>query len=162
MNKFTTCFFAAAISAMFLAPVQAGAQSLKDAKKTFQSGGWSVLRSVDQMTDKATCTGIYKADYGIQLTPAKLFLNVSGGIQTVTLRFDDSPANQMRLATSLEKEIRAVILDDNEFTQALASKRIRYQVLTLVRGVATGDIDLTGAMEAQRHITDGCPDVKSQ
>lgn len=133
------------------------AQSLKDAPMTLKVGNWSVFRSVDTMTDKVSCTGIYKSNYGVQLTPNTLYVKILGGIQSVTLRFGEDSAQPMRLPQKLEKDVNTVIIDGREFTQVLESNRIRLQVLTLVRGVATEDLDTTGIQTAIDHIRIGCP-----
>jgi hypothetical protein len=135
----------------------ASAQSLKDSPTTLKVGSWSVLRSVDSMTDKVSCTGIYKSNYGIQLTPKALYVKVAGGIQSVTLRFNEEPPLAMRLPQKMEKDVGTVIIDGREFSQAVESSRIRLQALTLVRGLASEDLDTTGIKAAFEHIRAGCP-----
>ena len=133
------------------------AQGLKAAKPTLKVGNWTVLRSIDAMTDKVSCTGIYKSNYGIQLSANKLYVNISGGIQSVTLRFGENPPENLRLPQKMEKDVRAVIIEGSEFQNALATNRLRLQVLTLVRGVTFEDIDTTGIKSAVEHIQAGCP-----
>jgi hypothetical protein len=133
------------------------AQSLKDAVTTLKVGNWSVLRSVDTMTDKLSCTGVYKSNYGVQLTPDSLYVKISGGIQSITMRFGDFPPQSMRLPQKLEKDVGTVIIEGREFSQAVETNRLRLQVLTLVRGVATEDLDTTGVQAAVEHIRAGCP-----
>lgn len=130
---------------------------LKDATKVFTAGNWTVLRDVDKMTDKVSCTGIYKNDFGKQLAQDGLYISIRGGISSVTLRFDDSPARGMRLPTQIEKDVRAVMLEGSEFDAAIASSRLRGQVLTLVSGLQEFDLDLTGIAEASANIKSGCP-----
>lgn len=133
------------------------AQGLKDATVALKSGSWKVLRSIDPMKDTVSCTGIYKNDFSVQLSPENLFITVSGGIQGVTLRFGDKPAKPMRLAEDMEKKIRAVIISGADFAELSGSGRLRYQVATLVSGVKTDEIDLTGFEEALDSIRSGCP-----
>ena len=133
------------------------AQGLKDAKPTLKTGNWTVLRSVDTMTDKVSCTGIYKANIGVQLARDRLFVKIAGGIQSVTLRFGEDPPQGLRLPQDMEKKVNSVIIEGNEFRQALETARLRVQVLTLVRGVATEDLDTTGIQAAAEHIQAGCP-----
>lgn len=54
--------------------LSAAAQGLKDAKVAFTLGNWKVLRSTDAMKDTTDCTGIYRDNYGIQLTSNRLFI----------------------------------------------------------------------------------------
>lgn len=133
------------------------AQSLRDAETALTVGNWKVLRTIDQMNDSVRCTAIYNNDYSIQLSKDTLYLAVQGGVQGVTLRFDDNPANRLRLATDMEKRIRSVIISGREFSQLTGSSRLRYQVATLFRGSADGDIDLNGLPAALDSINRQCP-----
>jgi hypothetical protein len=133
------------------------AGSLANAPVVFKSGNWSVLRSTDAMTDKASCTGIYKDQVGIQLANDSLFISMQGGIQSVTLRFDDQPPERLRLGTEMEKELRSVRITGDEFRKLLGSSRLRVQVLTLLRGIEDRDLDLIGISEALANIRQGCP-----
>jgi hypothetical protein len=147
--------FAAGLICITVFP--SAAQGLKDAKPTLKAGNWTVLRSIDTMTDKISCTGIYKANYGIQLSRDKLFIKFAGGIQSVTLRFGEDPPQSLRLPQDMEKKLNSVIIEGNEFRQATETARLRIQVLTLIRGVATEDLDTTGIQTAAEHIQAGCP-----
>lgn len=49
------------------------------------------------------------------------------------------------------------MIEGTEFTQALDTNRLRVQVITLVRGVAMEDLDITGIRSAVEHIRAGCP-----
>lgn len=133
------------------------AQSLADAPVVFTRGDWKVLRTTNQMTDEAGCTGVYRNDYAIQLAKDSLFIRVSGGVQAVTLRFGDEPADKLRLATRLEKEVRAVEISGSDFERLSTAPRLRYQVSTLVRGLQEGAIDLTHFPEVLQNIRAGCP-----
>jgi hypothetical protein len=93
-----------AASMVLLASAGVHAQGLKNAQPTLKVGNWTVLRSVDTMTDKISCTGIYKSNYGVQLTPDTLFVKVVGGVESVTLRFGDEPARRMRMPSKIEKK----------------------------------------------------------
>jgi hypothetical protein len=135
--------------------------ALKDAKPVFRSGNWTVLQSKDPMTDATTCVGIYKTNYGIQLSPHNLYITIRGGIQSVTLRFGDSPAKPMRLATEMEKKVHAIDIGGSDLNEVLESPRLRVEVLTLVSGVANEDLDMTGVKEVIENVRAGCPDSKS-
>lgn len=146
------------IAAALACGVQAAAsQDLTDATVAMTSGNWKVLRSADMMTDKTTCTGIYNDDYGVQLSPDRLFISIRGGVQSVTLRFDDSPPERFRVATEMEKKIRSIIISGSDFTRLRSAQRLRYQSGTLVSGVQNGEINLTGSAAAYESITQGCP-----
>lgn len=148
--------FALIVCAVALSTAHA---NLKLASKVGTFGNWTVLRDVDKMTDKVSCTGIYKDDYGKQLAERGLYIQVRGGISSVTLRFDDEPPRPMRLAEKLEKDVRAVMLQGAEFDSVVAAKRLRGQVLTLVSGIQDFELDLAGISEALASIREGCPPV---
>ena len=137
-------------------PTSGSAQSLKDAKLAFTSGNWKVLRSNDPMNDTTNCTGIYKDNYSVQLTPDRLFIGIQGGIQSVTLRFGEKPPRGLRLAEDIEKRIRSIIVSGSDFAELLDSERLRYQVSTLVSGIKTDELDLTGLRPALENIRSGC------
>lgn len=130
---------------------------LKTAKETGVFGEWHVLQSVDKMTDAVECTGIYKNDYNIQLTEKAIYLRVSGGIESIKLRFGNDPANETRLPGEIEKKSRVVLLEDQEFRNAIYSDRLRIQVLTVISGVKEYDINSSGLVDALKHIENGCP-----
>lgn len=133
------------------------AAGLKDAQVAMSSGNWKVLRSIDSMKDTVDCTGIYKENYGIQLTKDNLFVSVKGGIQSVTLRFSDKPARSLRLPEEMEKKIGSIIISGSDFSELMESNRLRVQASTLVRGIANEDLDLAGIMDAWESIKGDCP-----
>lgn len=135
----------------------ATAGTLAGAPVVFRSGEWSVLRTIDQMTDKTSCTGIYKDEYSIQLTDDELYVKVRGGVKGVILRFGDQPAEKLRLATKSEETISSIDIEGNEFTKLLGSTRLRMQVMTVLRTVVDFDIDLTGMAAAVENIRADCP-----
>jgi len=93
----------------------------------------------------------------VQLTDGKLFIGIQGGIETVTLRFGEKPAQDLRLAKDMEKKIRSVIITDSEFSELSGSERLLYQVSTLVGSSKTNEIKLAGFEEALANIQSGCP-----
>lgn len=127
------------------------------AKKVFESGKWTVLRDVDKMTDKVICTGILGSDYQKQLTRDTFFISISGGITSVTLRFNDGQAEPLRLSSKSEKDVRAVIIRGSDFEKLKASTRLRGVVTTLINRSQELDLDLTGVGEALLNIEQGCP-----
>lgn len=149
-------FLFIALCTALLSPAMA---NLKDATKVSSSGKWTVLREINKMTDKVLCTGIHDGNYGRQLSSDGLYIMVGGGIKSVTMRFDDAPAQNLRLGTKMESDIRAVILDGADFQSVTSSKRLRMQVGTLVSGLQEFDLDMTGIGEAYENIKAGCPVV---
>jgi hypothetical protein len=147
----------AAAAVLVLTCNAAGAQAITDGVRAFQSGDWTVYRSKGQMTDKTTCTGIYRGDPSYQISERTLYINVPGVIESVILRFGEEPAEPFRLATSMEKRIRAVSIAGGELDRLLATPRLRLQVGTLVSGIKTYDINLKGLPEALENIRAGCP-----
>jgi hypothetical protein len=143
--------------ALLLCLAGAAWASLADAPIVFKAGNWSVLRDVDVMTDKTSCTGIYKEERSIQLTDDTLYIIVKGGLRSVTLRFGDQPAEPLRLATDMEEKVGAIEISGNDFTKLLGSARLRVQSMTLVRGLANLDLDLAGLSAAVENIRQGCP-----
>ena len=135
------------------------AQGFKSDKVSLVSGNWTVYRNINPMTDKVSCTGLYKNNPSIQLSQDNLYVKIQGGLESVTLRFGESPAQPLRLAQKIEKSLGAVDINGTEFSQALQNDRLRVQVLTLVRGVALEDMDLSGIKGAIDHIRNGCPTV---
>jgi hypothetical protein len=133
------------------------AQSSKSTVKTLTTGNWSVERGVDTMSDKIICTGFHNLSRSAQLSSDRMYVVVSGGIQSVTLRFGEKPARGLRLARKLEMDVGAIILEGAEFAEVSTTARVRVQVLTLVKGLFTQNLDTTGIDEALKHIRSGCP-----
>lgn len=133
------------------------AKGFKDATVALQVGNWTIFRNIDNMTDAIECTGIYKKNYGIQLTKKALYISVRGGIQGITLRFGESPAKPFRLPERMEKEINAISISGSEFTELLEAERLRLSVLTLIEGVYDADLDLNGIKSAIDNIKADCP-----
>ena len=132
---------------------------LRNGKEVFKSGNWTVLRDQDPMSDKVVCTGIYQGDFKFQLTEHDFYVRILGGVQSVRLRFDDEPAQALRLASEMEKKINAVDIKGADFERVLTAKRLRMQVGTLIRGLNEIDLDLIGLREAHENISGGCPDT---
>lgn len=142
----------------------ASAQSLGQSPTIGTFGNWRVVRSVNQMTDKATCTGLLQASAefdSVQLSQDSLYIKIRGGLQGVTLRFDEQQPRKMRLATKTEKAIRSIEIMDEEFNAVQESTRLRFSVLTLVAGIVEGSLDVTGIKDAQKALVDCGPPSKS-
>lgn len=150
-------FALALVSAVTLSGTAPALADLRSATPAFRTGKWVVLRDKDPMTDAVSCTGILAGEYAHQLSERALYLGIRGGLESVTLRFDDEPAKQMRLPTSTEKKSGNIILEGPEFDQAINSQRLRVQALTLVSGLKTLDLNLQGIAQAAKSIQEGCP-----
>ncbi len=132
---------------------------IKSAPVVFKSGNWSVIRTIDAMSDKVGCTGIYKNNYDIQLASDALYIHVRGGIRSITLRYGNQPAEKLRLPSKIEKKVSAITIDNSDFTKILASNRLRVQAFTILDRINNYDVDLGGITAAVENIRSGCPGV---
>lgn len=57
----------------------------------------------------------------------------------------------------MEKKVRAIILDEEEFRDAINSDRLRFESLRTLGGFDTGDINLNGTKAAKDNIHAECP-----
>lgn len=112
----------------------------------FKSNGWSVVRGKDAMTDKPTCTGLYKSRFDIQVGAEKFYITLRGrgGVSSYMLRFNDESPLELRLASDLEKNGSTIIVEDADFKKLLSSKRLRVRILTVLDSLIDEDINLTG------------------
>ena len=120
----------------------------------FTSGEWSVRRGKDSMTDKPSCTGLFRNRYDIQLNEKAFFLSLKGrgGVDVYTLRFDDEPPLEMRGASDIEKSMGTMVLSGADFNKLLDAKRLRVRVSTILDSIVEEDINLTGLKEAEQYI----------
>jgi hypothetical protein len=124
-------------------------------------GNWTVMRSVDSMTDKVSCAARYKGKRDFELTTSTLYIDIRdhGRPQSVKLRFDSKPAGDTRLLlTQDERNLAMVILYRDEFEELLTAKRLRFLIYTRLNSIYEGDLDLTGhlkAIEAMRTLQCG-------
>ena len=90
----------------------AAAQSLSKGEVVFTGTNWRVMRTKDGMTDKVTCTGIWRDEYRVQLNAEAFYINRKGqgGVDAYHVRIDDAPAKEMVLATRTERDISAIML----------------------------------------------------
>jgi hypothetical protein len=133
------------------------AESLADAQEVFVSGNWRVLRSIDAMTDQPSCTGIYKNDYGIQLSESTMYIRTKTRYSSYQLRFDDLPANEVRLAHGVDARDRSLPLVKDEFSALIAASRLRVEVLTILGDLEYYDLDIRGVSQVLDSIKAGCP-----
>ncbi len=122
----------------------------QNAEKPRRFGNWDVEKEIDPMTDKASCTALYRGKPYVQLSLGAFFIGMRGrgSVEAITLRFDDNPPRTMRLPSRLEKEIGAVQFTPEELNNLLYAKRLRVQVLTLLGSLVNEDLDLTGTQDA--------------
>ena len=126
-------------------------------KVVFKSKSWHVHQELDAMTDKKSCTALYRNEWKVQGTANALYIGYKGrgGVKYYTLRVDDEPADSLQSATSTEKSIGAIIIDSN-FNRIYNGKRLRAQVGTILGSLLTEDIDLTGLKESVDYIRANC------
>lgn len=108
-------------------------------------GQWTVYRSVNSMTDQVTCVATAN-DGSVQVTVDTFSIGYRGrgGVSSYRYRLDDGPATELHLASGIERDIGAFIIRGDEFQNILKANRIRVEALTILRGLANDDIDLTG------------------
>lgn len=132
-------------------------QTTKTRTKTLKVGNWSVERSIDNMTDKVICTGFHDSSRGVQLNDGELYVSVRGGLQGVKVRFGEKPVRPMRLVSESEKRIDAININGKDFIELLQEQRVRLEVLTIINGIKSEDLNLDGLQAALQHIRAGCP-----
>jgi hypothetical protein len=137
-------------------PGLSSAKPLPDSPVIFRSGDWAVHRTHDSMTDANICTAIYRNNFDIQLGSHSLDIAIAGGLRSVTLRFDNDTAREMRLPKRSEHAVSALNIEGADFQRLQQSSRLRYRVLTATDNIVEGDIDLTGANDAYKNIQSGC------
>jgi hypothetical protein len=145
----------------FAVSTSASAQSLADSPIIFHNGQWDVHRTTNAMTDAAVCTGVYKNQYGVQLSENALTIAINDGdktdaIKTVRLRFDEEDAKPSRPASKDELKNNAIEISGGDFNELLDSKRLRYEVLMESNTALAGDINLDGAFLVHGNVAAGC------
>lgn len=110
-----------------------------------QIGPWNVLRDKDPMTDVVSCMAIYQDNFQVQLSLKNLAIGLRGrgGVSGYTIRLDDRPAGQMKLASQIEKRVGAAIVEGGDFVALLQAKRVRFQALTVLSTLVNEDLDFS-------------------
>lgn len=126
-------------------------------KVVFKSQFWHVHQELDAMTDKKSCTALYKNAWTVQGTADNLYISLKGrgGVKAYTLRVDDTAPDSLQMASSTEKSISAIILQPS-FDRIYNAKRIRLQIGTILDSLLVEDIDLSGFKEAVDYIRTNC------
>lgn len=116
-----------------------------------KKGNWTIMRSLDAMTDKQSCVAIYKDDPTIQLTDDSFAIGMrgKGGVSSYYLRINDQPAQGLSLASRLEKDVSAMLIEGARFQEIAQANRVRVRVLTILSTTTDFDIDMAGFAEVQ-------------
>jgi hypothetical protein len=128
-------------------------------KVVFKAQSWHVHQELDAMTDKKSCTALYKNEWKVQGTASAMYLGFKGrgGVKYYTLRYDDEPAESLQSATSMEKDLSAIIIDSSySFNRIYNGKRLRAQVGTILGSLLVEDIDLAGFKQSVDYIRANC------
>jgi hypothetical protein len=131
-------------------------KALKEGE-VFKAGSWHVAQKLDAMTDKKSCTALYQGAWTIQGTTDTLYVSLSGrgGVKAYWLRIDDEPADELRLASDIERKISAADLG-HSFNRIINSKRVRLQVSTILSTLLVEDINMAGFKEAVDYMKANC------
>jgi hypothetical protein len=123
--------------------------SVAESKEVFRKAGWAVQADVDPMTDKKRCVAVYLKRPRIQASTDDFFIDMKGrgGVAMYRVRVDDRPADDVRNATSDEKELDVLMLR-YYFPELYAGKRLRVQIHALLNNVEEEDVDLNGFRHA--------------
>jgi hypothetical protein len=113
-------------------------------------GNWRIKKDADQMSDQPSCLAFLDRNSQVQLYHDTFFIGLRGrgGIQSITLRFDDKPAQPMRIPSRIEKELSSINFTRSEFDELQRSKRLRVEVSTVLNHIWRDDIDLNGHLDA--------------
>jgi hypothetical protein len=132
-------------------------KTLKEEGEVFRSASWHVVQKLDAMTDKKSCTALYKNAWTVQGTAENLYVSLRGrgGVKAYTLRIDDAPADAFQMASPTEKELSAVVLKPS-FDRIYGGNRVRLQIGTILGGILVEDIDLKGFRESVDYIRSNC------
>ena len=79
------------------------------------------------------------------------------GVNYFILRFDDKPAQEMRIPSNQEKRIGVVILQNDDFLTLSNSNRLRAQIGNILNETEIIDLELKGITEAIENIRAKCP-----
>jgi hypothetical protein len=122
--------------------------------KTFS--GWEVHVKADPMTDKKECVALPHGNMRVQGSPRMLAISFKGkgGVKGYEYRIDDRPASSMQLASDIERDVGAVVFENDALTQILSGKRLRVQVVPVLRGLLFEDIDTNGLASAVQYMRD--------
>jgi hypothetical protein len=111
-----------------------------------QKGNWTIYKSIDSITNKVKCVGIYMDRADVQLTDDLLSINFRGrgGIKKYKVRYDNEKMGGLRLPSTRDKKTDVIELRGKVFS----SMRLRLQAVTLLGDIVDEDLDLTGIRDA--------------
>jgi hypothetical protein len=134
---------------------------LASAERVFEGPNWKVLRSKNNMTDKISCVAIHRDNFAIQLNVDAMYLNRrgKGGVSGYQIRIDDAAAMSFRLASSVEKDISAIVLTSSDVKMLLKAKRLRVSGLSVLKDLISEDLNIDGISAAHAMLLD--PKCKS-
>jgi hypothetical protein len=97
------------------------------------------------MTDSVRCTGLYGSEFGIQLTRSALYISLrgQGGVKAAIFRYGDTAPLPLRLASQMEKDVSALIMEGADFDAVRSTPRLRVRVMTVLDDIRDFDLDLT-------------------
>jgi hypothetical protein len=115
-------------------------------------GHWKILRSKNPMSDKISCTAMYKDGGRIQLSLETLYIGFRGhgGVESYQIRIDERPAAQFKLADHMEKALSSIMLPVTQ--ELLSASRVRVSGLTVLQGSIELDLDLKGIRQTHTMI----------
>ena len=104
------------------------------------------------MTDKVTCTGIWRDEYRVQLNAEAFYINRKGqgGVDAYHVRIDDAPAKEMVLATRTERDISAIMLKN--IAELVRAKRLRVSGISILQSAIELYLDIADIAEAHAAI----------
>lgn len=112
----------------------------------WQNDNWQVWRSVNNMTDKVSCRALLKANPRVQIARDSIVLGLQATPRLVDLRYGSDAAEPSRLPTTVEEQVRAVMLVDIAVEQARQAGRVRASVMT-TDGIEEFDVTLSDTEE---------------
>jgi hypothetical protein len=112
-------------------------------------GEWTVNRSTDPMTDEPSCVATFGEGARVQLTEDSFAISYRGrgGVSSYRIRLNEDPPWELRLATRIERDISAFVIDGRDFERIIGANRVRVQTLTILNSVVNDDVDLSRVPE---------------
>jgi hypothetical protein len=127
---------------------------------TTTDGGWQLRRIKDAMTDETTCILSPVGKPYVQISVRDLYISyrTRGGVQGFQYRLDDGPISDMEIPTDTEKQIGFVHISGDAFNRVLRASRLRVQVVTLISGLQTEDLAVSGMRSLYAKMQRECHD----
>ncbi|TXH66746.1 MAG: hypothetical protein E6Q83_19780 [Thiothrix sp.] len=134
---------------IFLLTSTSNATMYRLSDKVEEFGKWQILKTVDPMTDKASCMGIYDKNLDIQIDKYSFLIsmNKKGGVKYITNRIDEGDV-KINEATQTERLNDYAVFEDEAFYPLLESKRFRVKIDTVLKKEVMFDFDMDGFKKA--------------